>query len=312
MSRQSQRGVALIIVLWIVTLLTLVASSFIYAMRTDIGIVANTLSRAKAIAVADAAIQRATYELFKPGNIADRWNADGTSREWSLGDTSVTITMTDESGKLDINTANELLMRGFLQTTGGLTEEEAATLTDAIGDWRDADSLKRLRGAEEPEYVAAGLKYKPANAPFLAVEELKRVLGMTPQIYARLAPYITIYSRGGGVNWQIAPRQLMRAIPGVTEEQIETYIQQRDLAIANKQPVPLFTAGAAYPAGASGFTTRVVAEAHTADDGIFVREAVVMRVPNPKRMFAFLLWREAREPEPAAPIVSATPSAQVR
>ena len=44
---QSQRGIALIIVLWILTLLMLIASSFIHAMRTEINIVGNSVTRAK-------------------------------------------------------------------------------------------------------------------------------------------------------------------------------------------------------------------------------------------------------------------------
>ena len=79
-------------------------------------------------------------------------------------------------------------------------------------DWRDADDLKRPNGAEEPEYRAAGLDYKPANAPFQAIEELQLVLGMRPDIYRRLAPSITVFSRSPGVN---APLLLMMSSESV-------------------------------------------------------------------------------------------------
>ena len=49
-----QSGIALIIVLWILTLLMLIASSFIHAMRTEINIVGNAGTRARLEAAANA------------------------------------------------------------------------------------------------------------------------------------------------------------------------------------------------------------------------------------------------------------------
>ncbi len=314
-SGKLQKGVALIIVLWMITLLSLIASSFIYAMRTEVTIVGNSTARTKAAVAADAGVQRAIYELFKPVNTADRWNGDAVPHDWTFGDSTVTVTMQDESGKIDINTASDLLLKGLL-TTQGVAEEDAVALVDAIADWRDSDNLKRLHGAEEAEYTAAGLTYKPANAPFLALEELKLVLGMTPDLYQRLAPHITIYSRLPGVNAQIATRAVLLAIPNVTAEQVDTYIQQRDEARQNGLPIPLFVAGAAYSSVGSGFINRVRAEAKMADGNSFIREAVVQRQGNPKRPFAFLMWREGRDNSVAdaatAPAPSIAAPAQVR
>jgi len=313
---RASRGVALVIVLWVVTLLSLIASSFIYAMRSEVGIVANGTSRVRAAVAADAGVQRAIYELFKPVNTADRWNNDGVAHDWTFGDATVSVTMQDESGKIDINTANEQLMQSFLRLLG-VAPDDAVALSDAIADWRDADNLKRLHGAEEAEYTAAGLTYKPANAPFLALEELKLVLGMTQGLYDKMAPHITIYSRLPGVNAQIASRTVLLAIPNVTAEQVDAYIQQRDLARANHQPIPVFTAGAAYTSIGSGFINRIRATAHLPDGNSFIREVVAMRQGNPKRPYAFLMWREGREidendPNAAGAGVPNTAPAQVR
>ena len=54
---QNQRGVALIIVLWIITLLMVIAASFIQTMRTDGNGVTNSLSRVKSEALADAGLR---------------------------------------------------------------------------------------------------------------------------------------------------------------------------------------------------------------------------------------------------------------
>ena len=292
--KNGQQGIAIIIVLWVITLLTLIAASFVTVMRSDIQVVTNSMGRAKAEAAANAGIQRAMFELFKPVNTPERWAADGVPREWTYQYAAITITMNDEAGKIDINTASEALLRSLFQSQG-LTPDEAAAMVDAINDWRDQDTVKRLHGAEEAEYLAAGLKYKPANAPFQAIEELKLVLGMTPQIYERIAPLITIYSRQPGVYAQIASRAVLRAIPNVTDEQVDTYLQLREQARLAKAALPIFMAGAAYLSVGSGYITRLRAEARLPDGSSFVREAVGRQLGNPKRFYAFLQWKEGRE-----------------
>lgn len=292
-------GVALVIVLWIVTLLTVIASSFLYAMRTDTKVVSNEMSRARANAAAEAAVHRAVFELYKPPSLTDRWQSDGATHEWRYQDATVTVSLTDESAKIDINAASEQLMRSLLLSQG-LNEEEAAGLTDAMADWRDADPLKRARGAEESEYAAAGRKYKPANAPFQTIEELKLVLGMTPDLYQRLEPLITTYSRQPGINSQIASRDVLRAIPGATDQLVDAYLQQRELARTSRTFVPPFQPALPFQAGGSGFVVGIRAMA-TLDDGtVFIRDAVSLRAANPKRPVVFLRWQEG-QPDTATP-----------
>ena len=285
-----ENGIALIIVLWILTLLTLIASSFIHAMRTEIGIVGNSVARAKLESATNAAVQRAILEIMKPPQLPDRWKTDGTAQSWKYHETSMQVSINDESAKIDINLVTEVLLRGLLRSQG-VPEEEALALTDAIIDWRDLDNLKRPRGAEEAEYAAAGLSYKPSNAPFQSIEELRLLLGMTPALFARLAPLITIYSRQSGINSQLASRDVLRAIPNVTDIQVDEYLKQRELARTNKQPIPVFTPATPFPSFGNGVMT-VRAEASSQDGATFVREAVVMRLPNPKRSYTFLRWQE--------------------
>ena len=292
-SRSRQQGIALIIVLWITTLLTLIASSFIYAMRTDVNIVGNSMARARLEAAADAAVQRSILEMLKPPQLPGRWNTDGVSQQWSYRGVAVDVSLTDESGKIDINTASDVLLRGLF-VAHGLKDEEAATVTDAILDWRDPDSLKRLRGAEEAEYLAAGYSYKPANAAFQSIEELRLVLGLTPELFDKVAPLITIYSRQGGINPGIAARGVLRALPGATDVLVDQYIALREQARVAKLPVPQFAPAAPYSSFPNGLVIvrAVAAGGEGAEGHRFVREAVVMRLATPKRPYTFLRWKE--------------------
>jgi hypothetical protein len=197
--REPPGGCALILVIWVVTLLVAIAGSFLYAMRTDARAARNAALIARADALAQAAVARALYEIFKPANAPEVWKRDEAPRRWSFDGVEVSVRLSDESAKIDINTANDELLRSLFRHAG-LAEDEAAKLLDAVLDWRDPDSFRRPNGAEEPEYVQAGLKVKPANYAFQATEELQLVLGMRPEVYQRIATMITVHSRQTGVN----------------------------------------------------------------------------------------------------------------
>ena len=285
-----ERGVALVLVMWVAILLTVIAASFMIEARTDTLVLRNSVASARAEAAADAGVHRAVYELYRTDQGPDQWRRDGSTREWTFDGIPVRIELRDESGKIDINTASDPLLRGLLLSVG-LSDEEASKLQDAILDWRDADTLKRLNGAEEPEYRAAGLPYKPANAPFQAIEELQLVLGMRPHIYRRLAPSITVFSRQPGVNVQIASREVLLAIPGVTAQIVDEFIAGREQALAQGLPLPMLREGSGFNAGYTMAAT-VRSEARLEDGTVFVREAVALLRPTPRKPVTFLAWRE--------------------
>jgi general secretion pathway protein K len=297
-SLSSQRGVALVLVLWVSILLTVIASSFIAERRSEMLIVRNSISMARAAAAADAGVQRGLLDAFRNDNSPDVWRRDGQSHDWTFDGVPVRVEMRDESAKIDINTASDALLRGLFLSVG-VPEEEVVKILDAILDWRDPDTLKRPNGAEEDDYRAAGLSYRPANAPFQAIEEIQLVLGMRPDIYRRIAPMITVFSRQTGVNAPFATREVLLAIPGVTPEIVDEYIQRRADALAAGQPAPLFPQGAGF-AGGSAMITNVRAEARLDDGTYFAREAVALLRSAPRKPVTFVLWRESTAPPESA------------
>ena len=286
-----QRGIALVLVIWVTILIAVIASSFIVERRTETLIVRNSISMARAEAIADAGVQRAVWELYRTDNAPDAWKRDGTPYAWSFDGVPVKVEIRDESAKIDINTANDALLRGLFVSVG-LADDEVSRLVDAILDWRDADSLRRPNGAEEAEYRAAGLPYKPANEPFQAIEELQLVLGMRPEIYRRIAPMITVFSRQPGVNVPVATRDVLLAIPGLTSDIVDNYIAQREAARAAGQPLPNLPQAAAY---FSGYTmvASVRSEARLEDGTVFAREAVALLRAVPRKAVTFVAWRES-------------------
>ncbi|HET7728891.1 MAG TPA: hypothetical protein VFK48_02550 [Usitatibacter sp.] len=299
-----QRGVALVLVLWVSVLLTVVASSFIVERRTEAIVVRNSISLARAEGAADAGVHRGIYDMYRSDNAPERWKRDGSVQEWSFDSIPVRVEMRDESAKIDINTASEPLLRGLLASSG-LNDADAAKLLDAILDWRDRDALKRPNGAEEPDYRDAGLPYKPANSAFQAIEELQLVLGMRPDLYRRLAPSITVFSRQPGVNPQIASREVLLAIPGLTPEIVDRYIVDREEARRQGLPLPALPQAGGAASGNSMVAT-IRSEARLDDGTLFVREAVALLRPVPRKAVTFISWREST----AGAVLPPAPGAQ--
>ncbi|HET8585334.1 MAG TPA: hypothetical protein VFM89_06320, partial [Casimicrobiaceae bacterium] len=249
-------------------------------------------------AAADGAIERAAYELMRP-RIANVWTFDGVPHRWTEGDAAIAVTAVDEAARVDINAAPNALLKNLLVVIGGVEDAKADALVDAISDWRDADDLKRANGAEAPEYQAAGLKYVPANAPFETTGELARVLGMTPAIYARIAPFITVYSRQPGIDPATAGRSVLLALPNATPDAVDAFLEARAQALANHLPVPAFPPAQAFVSGPIP-VWRIRAEVAMPDGVTFVREAVLRPSPDAKRPLIALAWlepsRSAAEP----------------
>jgi len=297
-ARAAQSGIAVIVVLWLTIMLTVIASGFAFSMRSEAMAARNALSLAQARTAADGAIDRTAFELSRP-RMAASWLSDGLPHTWREGDVALTATAVDESTRIDLNAAPDALLKGLLENVAGTDPDTTAKIVDAILDWRDPDDIKRPNGAEEADYRGAGLKQKPANAPFETVSELSRVLGMTPAIYASIADSLTVQSRQPGINAQLAPRNVLLAMPNATPAIVDAYLQQRADAQAAKLPIPPFPPAANYVAGAVPvWRIRAIA---TAPDGVtFIRDAVVRPSGDGRRPLLTLNWQEGTTAPPAA------------
>ena len=289
-SRRRARGIALVIVLWLTIMLTVIAAGFAFAMKSEAQAARNALSLGQARAAADGAVERTAFELSRPRFPAS-WASDGVTHKWRDGDVEVAATAVDESAKIDVNAAPETLLRGLFERVAGVDADTAAKLADAVQDWRDPDDTRRPNGAEEADYRAAGLPQKPPNMGFETVMEVARVMGVTPAVFARIAPSLTVHSRQPGINAQTASRDVLLALPGATPESVDAYIAQRDEARAAKLPVPPFPPASGFAAGAVP-VWRIRAEARGADGVTFVREAVVRPSGDARRPLLTLSWQE--------------------
>jgi general secretion pathway protein K len=223
---RSQRGIALVLVLWVLLLLTIITGSFALMARMD-RLEANALlSGTQARLSAEAAINLAVLALRDPDELT-RMRADGRVYQQELDGVLVEVSAIDERGKLDINATEELTL-ATLFTGHGMELEDAEMLAAAVLDWRDEDELERVNGAELDAYIAAGLEVGPANRPFMMTEELLQVIGMPFELFRKLEPGITVFSRVGEPNPAFAPVEALMALPDITREEAMNFVEERN------------------------------------------------------------------------------------
>lgn len=187
------RGAALLMVLWVVLLLSGLLAA--YAMTARVGHLEgrNLTGQVAAHEAARAGIEYAVSRM-SANDPSRRWTPDGSGHAFGFGSAQVRVAVHDESGKVDLNAADRPLLSGLFAALGQ-PRVQADRLAGAIMDWRDADSLVQVGGgAEDGDYRGAGLPYGAKDAPFETVEELRQVLGMTPESFDAVAPYLTVHT----------------------------------------------------------------------------------------------------------------------
>lgn len=289
-----QRGVALLIVLWVVALLGVITGSYAISVRTETTIVDNLVASAQARAAARAGVHIAVAQLLD-GNATERWRTDGTEYDTEFLDARLRIAVTDESGKINLNRAQGELI-GNLLRAAGVAEDRVETLVDAVLDWRDEDDLRRLNGAEHADYRAAGRNYAPRNAPFQSIDELALVLGLEPSIFDVIRSALTVYSGTPGLDTTVAGPLARLALSGGSPVEINetgtapTQIQDDDPAAS--------TPDAAYPhRSLARRTFSIYVEARMPGGTKQGVTAVVnLQSTRPDVPFSVLAWRETAEP----------------
>ena len=193
-SSSSQSGLILLLVLWIMIVLTLLATAFYQLTSLEIQTSNNDMEKLQARLLAESALEFAQAVLKEEDDgtsddMSGMWSGAGSLfQETTLGEGIFQIYtadldaeeggtrfgLRDEASKLNLNTAT----KEMLEKLPNVTSEMAA----AIVDWRDPDNEETPGGAENEYYNNLTPGYDCANRNFDRVEELLKVKGFTPEI----------------------------------------------------------------------------------------------------------------------------------
>jgi len=179
-SRHSQKGIIIVIVLFIVIILSLTVSITGRNGRMDTKL--RTIS--SDVLACRWALKAGLATSFAILN-EDETDSDGLQDLWSLNpqdlnnvqldDCILDIKIVDEASKLNINT----ITAQQLMVLDNMTEE----IAEAIIDWRDENSEPSEQGAEIEYYQSLKFKYQTRNAPFKTIRELLLVKGVTKGLF---------------------------------------------------------------------------------------------------------------------------------
>jgi general secretion pathway protein K len=278
-SRIGQRGVALLLVLWACTLLAILLGGYAALARTE-GLQARyQFAQTQAHYAAEAGLMRAVYGLQDP-QTKQRWIGDGRPYTFHYDNATVTVRAIDEGGKVDLNAASPDVLQGLFRAAG-LEPAQAQSLADHVVDWRNPAGLDSEAASQRAAYVAEGRGYGPRHGPFASVEELQMVLGMTPALYRRVAPAVTIWGGNASPDPNTAPPLALAAIPGMTPQQ-QAEIESARRKNARDSQLVL----------GSGTTHSIRAEATLADGTRAVLRAAIRLQAGQARPYSVLRWQE--------------------
>jgi len=244
----SQQGIALLIVLWVMTILTATALSFSLLTRSETYGSLTFRDRMEMQFLAEAGIERGIAEIIYRSvnarqNITlagkEPWKTDGTAYYGHLENGDYQVRLFDESGKVSLNgltDASGIMVKNLLVNLGS-PPEEADTIVDSILDWKDADDLHRLNGAEDNYYQSLPHPYGAGNADFASLEELLLVKGVTRDVLygtdkrKGLIDFLTLHNKTNRINFNAASRELLAALPGMDAAQADQIVAYRETAV---------------------------------------------------------------------------------
>jgi general secretion pathway protein K len=254
------RGVALVMVLWVVAVLSVIVMEFCFAMRTEVNITNNYKEELQLYAMAEGGVQRAVAELIykhDPGVQQMRktmkleeippekmeWVTDGRPYPVPFDQGACEVRVVSEAGKININLVSESTLRKIIGNLG-LEEEQRDIVVDSILDWRDTDDLYRANGAENDYYQSLKEPYYCKNGNLDSVEELLLVRGVTPDLYygrkaikkkgetskdrTGLKDIFSIYATGEQIDINSATPVALRFVLGIPEEVARQIVKARE------------------------------------------------------------------------------------
>ncbi len=216
----SQRGFALLAVLWTVTAITMLTGAAMAVARLGSTTTRNRLLLTRAGWAREACgdiLQARWASPPDPLSAMRRGGATASLDTVDLGrGTWCTATLEDPSIKLNLNLADRA---GLVTVFQAVVRRSGAvdSLVDALLDWRDPDQVPRSLGDESS---------RNRNGPLADVWELRYVRGFTDSLVGTLARVLT--TRGtGAINVNAAPQEVLATLPGMTEETARTLIMHR-------------------------------------------------------------------------------------
>ena len=215
----SNRGSALLLVMWALILLTGAIFAWVAVIQSELALHGEANRDVEARAMAHSGLALALHPLVSLKTPA--------LEEEVAPDLGFKVRIVSEGGRLNINwllvgeePRKLAILKQWLELRG-LDFQQRETFVDCLLDYVDADDLKHLNGQE-----AEG-DYHPANRQLQSVDEIADVAGAAPLVtQAGWKDDLTIDSQGP-IDLIAAPVEILRLLPGLGESRIAAFVKFR-------------------------------------------------------------------------------------
>jgi hypothetical protein len=268
-------GIALISVLWVLLLLSALASAAASIARTNAILTHRALELAQAQAATDAAIVD-TISRMSDGQVS-RHLPVGSSRDWEFGGFKMAVSVSDEAGRIDVNTADRDLLLAFLYSQG--VDENAAGVM--------LDQLRRGEPGTNSGKSADGSNYRPLQT----VDELRRLPAWQTQHVDCWLDSLTVYTGLPGITAADATAKGLQALRWAKAHQSGGHDWIID---------PNAASGAVFGRSMLGEVLRIVATSSGSTDVVATSEWVGRLTGDARKPILTMRWEHIRtEPRSA-------------
>jgi general secretion pathway protein K len=263
-----ERGIAIVAALWASAIFAVIVLSVMQIVRADARVGRGREDVAQLNAVADAAINITVLSMLGPR--ATQPPVDGSRFTVSFAGKTVRISVRDEAGKIDLNMASIKVLTQLL-ISAGLDSGAATALASRIDAWRGTNS----GGAEAARSGHSGL--------LQSVEELQSIPGITPGVYARLVPLVTVYSQTPRIDPEFSTLAVLNVYRPIdpNAEVAWRHLEEIRAGLLPPDPAPGVTLGHAFS---------ITAEVDGPQSARVIRRAVVRLTGQPRMPVLFYRW----------------------
>ncbi len=265
--KAEQNGSVLIVVLWILMIIAFLSGEYLVHNRNKASLALNSMSELKRRAVVDSFLQfyrSSGWNMVKAGHKPKDWIG------LTAGSVKFFVRVDSEASRININKAGDMVIRDKIKkiclnnchigAAGSDRKSDllADEITDAILDWKDADDLVRLNGAEKEYYISHHKPFVPADGRFKKITELLMVKGVTRAVFVGKLPE----------NWQEDDDSFSEnffnrmnknqaSTPGVSDKKASEDKASDDQAEEKKDKLSFLDAFTVYPGSAKRISIRI-------------------------------------------------------
>lgn len=205
----------LILVLWAVAVSSILAFNVNYSTSWGYQAARTLADKVRYYPEALTVLKLALPYAGKEFKVGDSFNITVGVDTWK-------VFVEDGGSGINPNKLKEEDWRDLLELCGVEEGEKMSVLIDSFMDWVDADSYRRLNGAEDEYYEEQGLPYRPRNAPILDVRELMFIRGFK-DVYPCLRPLLNMHGTGK-ISLKSATRAQLKSL-GLGDEDVERVLE---------------------------------------------------------------------------------------